>query len=208
MIPIALNPGRGRLALAGAGALALERLRALRAAGAAQVAVFSDAPEAGLARAAGAHLRRRLPEADELAALHALWIVDLPPETAEPLARAAQSAGVLVNYMDRPEFCDFHAVAEIRRNNLLLTVSTGGAAPGLAGLIRQHLAACFGPEWAERTEEVARLRELWRRAGISPAERKRRIAALAAEQGWLPDLPLPGPALPGPALSCPAPEAR
>ena len=204
MIPIALDPKRGRLALAGNGAVALERLRALHTAGAARVAVFADSPEAELARAAGAHLHRRLPEAAELAALHALWIVDLPPETGAPLARAAQAAGVLVNYMDRPEFCDFHAVAEVRRNNLLLTVSTGGAAPGLAGLIRRHLAACFGPEWAERTEEIARLREQWRRAGTSPAERTRRIAALAAERDWLPH----SPALSGPALSCPAPEAR
>lgn len=186
MIPIALDPQHIRLGIAGNGRLALRRLQALRRAGAVQLRVFADAPDAALAEAAGDDLHPGLPEAPELAPLHALWIADLADPAAERLAQAARQAGVLVNVEDRPEYCDFHSVAEIRRKNLLLTVSTNGAAPGLASVIRQNLEACFGPEWAERVDEVASLRAEWRQAGIAMPEAARRIAALAASRGWLP----------------------
>jgi precorrin-2 dehydrogenase/sirohydrochlorin ferrochelatase len=185
MIPIALDPLHSRLGIAGNGKLALRRLNALRQGGAATVRVFADLPEAELAAAAGPHLHPHLPAAADLAPLHALWIADLPDSIAAELAAAARAAGVLVNAEDRPEYCDFHSVAEIRRKNLLLTVSTGGAAPGLASVIRQNLENCFGPEWAERVEEVARLRAGWRSEGVPMALAARRIADLAAERCWL-----------------------
>ncbi len=185
MIPIALDPRHSRLGIAGNGKLALRRLQALRLAGAETIQVFADAPVPALVELAGNYLHRRLPEAAELAALHAIWIADLPEAAAADLAQASRAAGVLVNSEDRPEYCDFHSVAEIRRKDLLLTVSTNGKAPGLAGVIRQNLETCFGPEWAERVEEVAALRAGWREAGIPMAEAARRIATLAAERCWL-----------------------
>jgi precorrin-2 dehydrogenase/sirohydrochlorin ferrochelatase len=186
MIPIALDPRHSRLGIAGNGKMALRRLQALRAAGADGVDVFADAPEPELLAAASGHLHPRLPELADLRPLHVLWIAGLPEAAAARLAEAARDAGVLVNTEDHPEYCDFHSVAEIRRRNLLLTVSTGGAAPGLAGVIRQNLEACFGPEWADRVDEVAALRTDWRQAGVTMPEAARRIAALVAERCWLP----------------------
>ena len=186
MIPIALDPRRSRLGIAGNGKLALRRLNALRRAGVGTVQIYADAPEPELAEAADGQLRRHLPDAAELSALHANWIADLPEEAAGRLAQSARDAGVLVNSEDRPQDCDFHSVAEIRRRDLLLTVSTNGKAPGLASVIRQKLETCFGPEWADRVDEVAALRTEWREAGIPMAEAARRIAVLAAERCWLP----------------------
>ena len=77
----------------------------------------------------------------ELAELRALWIAGLPEERAAELAALARAARVLVNVEDRPALCDFHSVAEVRRGDLLLTVSTAGASPGLAARIRARLAA-------------------------------------------------------------------
>jgi precorrin-2 dehydrogenase/sirohydrochlorin ferrochelatase len=54
-------------------------------------------------------------------------------------------------------------VAEVRRGDLLLTVSTGGASPGLAARIRARLATDYGPEWAERLELLRGFRTKWRR---------------------------------------------
>ena len=87
--------------------------------------------------------------------MRALWIVGLPDDEAAALAALARSERVLVNVEDRPALCDFHSVAEVRRGDLLLTVSTGGASPGLAARIRARLAADFGPEWAERARPAA-----------------------------------------------------
>ena len=187
MVPIALDPRNARLAIAGNGALAVRRLQALRAAGAEDVLVFADAAEPALIAQAGTALRTRLPDDADLQVLHVLWIAGLEgPAEAKTLAAAARRLRVLVNVEDRPEFCDFHSVAEVRRKNLTLTVSTNGKAPGLASSIRRSLEQCFGPEWDARVEEIAALRADWRAAGVPMAEAARRIDALVAERCWLP----------------------
>lgn len=185
MIPIALDPRFARLAVAGNGPLALRRFRALRAAGAADAILFSDAPADDAVIAAGGSLRRALPEAADLTALHALWIVDLPRHRAETLANAARDARVLVNVEDVPQFCDFHSVAEVRRGDLLLTISTNGRAPGLSSLIRRDLEQKYGPEWQERVAEIGALRADWQREGVAMPEAAQRIAAIVAERAWL-----------------------
>jgi precorrin-2 dehydrogenase/sirohydrochlorin ferrochelatase len=185
MIPLALDPNSVNVAVAGNGALALRRLQALRRAGAAGALLYADAPSDVLADTAGAQLRAGLPEDAALSALNVLWIVDVAPEAAQELAAAARRLRVLVNVEDVPALCDFHSVAEIRRGDLLLTVSTNGAAPGLAGTIRRNLEHCFPPEWAERVREVADLRQGWRREGLPMAEAARRIEAMADERCWL-----------------------
>jgi precorrin-2 dehydrogenase/sirohydrochlorin ferrochelatase len=185
MVPIALDPVNTRLAVAGNGRLALRRLRGLRAGGAGDALLFADAAEAELAEEAGVALRRRLPQAADLAALHVLWIVDLAEDVADELAARARAARVLVNVEDRPAVCDFHSVAELRRGDLLLTVSTGGAAPGLAGSIRRNLQNCFGDEWAARVNEVAGLRAGWRAAGVAMPEAARRIDTLVDDRCWI-----------------------
>jgi precorrin-2 dehydrogenase/sirohydrochlorin ferrochelatase len=185
MIPLALDPAFARLAVAGNGALALRRLRALRQGGAGSALLFADAPSAELVAEAGPFLNRTLPDAAVLSELHALWIVDLEPKTAAALATLARSLRVLVNVEDVPAFCDCPSVAEVRRGDLLLTVSTNGAAPGLAGTIRRNLEHCFGPEWGDRVGEIAALRREWRGQGVAMPEAARRIAALVNERCWL-----------------------
>lgn len=180
MIPLALNPAKARFGLAGAGASAKRRLAALRAAGA-RPAVF--AADATLAAEAGAQAFP--PDAAALAGLHLLYIAGLEAAHYLPLAEAARAAGVLVNVEDVPDLCDFHSVAEIRRGDLLLTVSTGGAAPGLAGVIRRALETWFPAEWAGRVAEIAALREGWQSEGLPMAEAARRIGAIVQERCWL-----------------------
>ncbi|MDX5932351.1 precorrin-2 dehydrogenase/sirohydrochlorin ferrochelatase family protein [Acidiphilium acidophilum] len=187
MIPIALDPRFARLAVAGNGPLALRRFRALRAAGAADALLFSDAPDDEAVVEAGTALRRAMPGPDDLAVLHVLWIVDLPRDRAEALAAAARARHLLVNVEDVPPLCDFHSVAEVRRGDLLLTISTNGRAPGLAGVIRRNLELRYGPEWAGRVAEIGALREGWRREGVTMPEAAKRIATLASERNWLCD---------------------
>jgi precorrin-2 dehydrogenase/sirohydrochlorin ferrochelatase len=184
MLPLALDPKHARIGLAGSGALAVRRLAALRAAGMAGVLVFG-AQDAELARAAGADFRDRWPDDAALAELHILYITGLAPEAAGALAATARRLRVLVNVEDVPELCDFHSVAEVRRGDLLLTVSTGGAAPGLASSIRRNLENCFAPIWAERVREVAALRQAWRGENVAMPEAARRIQALADAGCWL-----------------------
>jgi precorrin-2 dehydrogenase/sirohydrochlorin ferrochelatase len=165
MIPIALDVAALPIAVAGRGPAAVRRLGALRAGGALDALLFSDKVDQDLDRAAGPALRDFLPGAAELSRLRALWIVGLPDAEAVELAALARAERVLVNVEDRPELCDFHSVAEVRRGELLLTVSTGGASPGLAARIRARLADEYGPEWADRVALLRHIRTAWRRNG-------------------------------------------
>jgi len=185
MIPIALDPKFARVAVAGNGLLALRRLRALRAAGAAEALLFADAPAPELLEEAGLYRLPEMPNDADLRALHVIWVVDLAQDAAEDIAERARTLGVLVNVEDQPAFCDFHSVAEVRRGDLLLTVSTNGAAPGLAGSIRRHLEACFPDVWAGRVSEIAAMRAGWRGEGLGMPEAARRINALVEERCWL-----------------------
>jgi precorrin-2 dehydrogenase/sirohydrochlorin ferrochelatase len=185
MIPLALDPAAVAVAVVGRGAPALARLRALREGGAARTILYSDQPTAELAAGAGAALRPYLPDTAALARLRLLWIAGLPDPEAAALAAAARAARVLVNVEDRPELCDFHNVASIRRGDLLLTVSTGGKSPGLAARIRQKLGAEFGPEWAARITAIGRARTQWRRQGRSIPQLANLTSDAIDRAGWL-----------------------
>jgi precorrin-2 dehydrogenase/sirohydrochlorin ferrochelatase len=185
MIPVILDPQQVSIAVVGRGRAAERRLGLLLEGGAGRLAVFSDRPSAQLVAQAGAHLRRHLPQAQELGAFALMWIVDLPLVEAAPLARAARAAGCLVNVEDVVALCDFHNPAQVRRGDLLLTVSTGGRSPGLAARIRSELARAFGPEWAERLDLVAARRAVWRRRGRPLEELARLTNATVDASGWL-----------------------
>ena len=186
MIPIVVDPRQSAMALIGRGEAAERRLELLLAGGAEQIAVFSDAPSARLEELAACRLRRRLPAAAELARFALLWIADLPIAEAAPLARAARAGGCLVNVEDVVALCDFHNPSQVRRGDLLLTVSTAGKSPGLAARIRAQLARAFGPEWALRLERIGEKRNVWRHEKRSLAELARLTNATIDAHGWLP----------------------
>lgn len=114
-----------------------------------------------------------------------LFVAGLDHAASVALAARARAAGILVNVEDVPELCDFHVPAIVRRGDLMLTVSTGGQAPGLARRLREWLEGRFGPEWKLHMEEVSAARAGWRADGLPPDEVSRRTRALVTEKGWL-----------------------
>ena len=63
------------------------------------------------------------------------------------VSAAAQAWGILVNVADAPEYCNFIVPARVRRGELTLAISTGGASPAVAQKLRQELEQRFGPEY-------------------------------------------------------------
>ncbi|MDH3660045.1 MAG: siroheme synthase [Alphaproteobacteria bacterium] len=186
MIPIIIDPKTVSMALIGRGEVAGRRLALLDQAGAADLAVFSDAPEPGFAAAAGRRLRLGLPISDELEAVQILWIADLPLDLAKPIAVTARARGTIVNVEDVRPYCDFHNPAQVRRGDLLLTVSTNGKSPGLAVRIKRQLALMFGPEWAGRVDAIGRKRKAWRRRERPLPELAQLTNAAIDAKSWLP----------------------
>ena len=162
------------------------------------IVLHQDAVSAGLAGAGEGLARRRALlteaglEAIEIAldkplpkGLSVLFVAGLGPEVSESLAIQARARDILVNVEDVPRLCDFHVPATIRRGDLVITVSTGGKAPGLARLVREWLEAKIGIEWSGRLREVSQSRAKWRAAGQKPAEVSKRLRDYVSERGWL-----------------------
>ena len=185
MIPIVLDPDRVPMALVGRGEALIRRLCRLQEGGARALAVFSDDADSGLAGSVGDRLRSRLPEADDLAGIRVVWIVGVSDAEAVALAEVAHQAGALVNVEDERLSCDFHNVAQVRRGDLLLTVSTGGKSPGLSARIRHVLEERFGPEWAERLDALGDRRDDWRRDRQSYESLVESTDAVIDGEGWL-----------------------
>ena len=74
---------------------------------------------------------------------------------AARFAAAARAAGVPVNVIDRPAFCDFAFGAIVNRSPLVIGISTDGAAPVFGQAIRARIEALI-PNGFARWAEAAR----------------------------------------------------
>jgi precorrin-2 dehydrogenase/sirohydrochlorin ferrochelatase len=128
-----------------------------------------------------------LPDEGALDGQRLVFGAGLDEAEGEWLAAAARARRIPVNIEDVPHLCDVHVPALVRRGDLLLTVSTAGAAPALAASLRAWLEEAFGPEWADHLAEVATLRARLRAEGHPPAAVMQAVRRHLAASGWLTD---------------------
>lgn len=185
MLPVLLDPKRVEIVLVGAGEPFLQRLALLEAAKAHRLTVYVDDPDAELAGRLGDCWRAGRPSTADLARADILFVAGLDEDEGQALADKARANGTLVNVEDVKPLCDFHVPSIVRRGDLLMTVSTGGKSPGLARRLRQELESRFGPEWADRLDELSARRDAWRAEGLALKEVGRRVVRYIDEKGWL-----------------------
>jgi uroporphyrin-III C-methyltransferase/precorrin-2 dehydrogenase/sirohydrochlorin ferrochelatase len=94
-------------------------------------------------------------------------------ESAALFAAAARAAGVPVNVVDKPAFCDFSFGAIVNRSPLVIGISTDGAAPVFAQAIRAKLEALLPKGFAAWAAAAARWREAVKASGLSFAGRRK-----------------------------------
>jgi uroporphyrin-III C-methyltransferase / precorrin-2 dehydrogenase / sirohydrochlorin ferrochelatase len=92
---------------------------------------------------------------------------------ATAFAKAARAAGVPVNIIDKPAFCDFSFGAIVNRSPLVIGISTDGAAPVFAQAIRAKLEALLPQGFAAWAAAAARWRAAIKEAGLSFAGRRK-----------------------------------
>src|SRR5205823_9997779 len=90
----------------------------------------------------------------------------------DAVARAAEARSQLCNVADDPERCNFILPAIVRRDPIVVGVSTGGASPALAQRIRSDVADLIGPEHAELARRLAALRP-WAKRALPTYEARR-----------------------------------
>ena len=181
-----------RVLVVGTGEVAARKAEPLRRAGA-EVEIapsFDPAQLAGCALAIGADAA----EADLVA-----------------LSQAAHAIGIPVNIVDRPELCSFITPSIIDRDPVTIAVSTGGAAPVLARLLRAKIEALIPPAYGRlaaladsfkaalrtRLPDITQRRRVLERALTGPAAEllfagRDEAAARAFEADLIHDAPASG----------------
>lgn len=179
VLPVFFKLDGKRVVLAGGGEPSLWKAELLSAAGA-RVEVFSESFADGFRELASSppngridlKVRHWTPE-DLTAAAMAVGAFSDNEEAAQ-FASAARAAGVPVNVVDRPAFCDFQFGAVVNRSPLVVGVSTDGAAPVFGQAIRSLIEGLL-PESFKLWAEAARgLRGEGNRLGDT-MEKKRRF---------------------------------
>jgi uroporphyrin-III C-methyltransferase / precorrin-2 dehydrogenase / sirohydrochlorin ferrochelatase len=135
-----------RAVVAGGSAAATWKAELLSAAGA-QVDVFAPEPSEDMLALAGAPpngaviIQQRNWTAGDFTGA-AIAVADCPNDkAAAQFAAAARNAGVPVNVIDRPAFCDFSFGAIVNRSPLVIGISTEGASPVFGQALRAKIEA-------------------------------------------------------------------
>jgi uroporphyrin-III C-methyltransferase/precorrin-2 dehydrogenase/sirohydrochlorin ferrochelatase len=167
-----------RAVVAGGGAPSAWKAELLSAAGA-TVDVYADEPSEellALVREAPRGVivlhRRRWGAADFAGAAIAVGGCADDAEAAA-FAAAARAAGVPVNVIDKPPFCDFAFGSIVNRSPLVIGISTDGAAPVFAQAVRAKLEALIPLGFAQWAAAARRWRGQVKTSGLSFAGRRR-----------------------------------
>ncbi|MBX9825631.1 MAG: uroporphyrinogen-III C-methyltransferase [Xanthobacteraceae bacterium] len=94
-------------------------------------------------------------------------------DEAQRFADAAREAGVPVNVVDRPKFCDFAFGAIVNRSPMVIGISTDGAAPVFGQAIRGKLEAMLPRGFAQWAAAAGRWRAELKASGLSFNARRR-----------------------------------
>ena len=181
--PVCLEMTERRCLVIGGGPVAERKVAGLLEAGARLTVVSPSATDRlrDWARADRIRLLLREYAAGDLDGHSIVFVATDDGRVNAHVARDARAAGVLVNAADDPAHCDFILPAVLRRGELTVAVSTGGASPALARTVRDELAGYLDREnYAALARVAADARRTLRDRGIrAPWERWR--AALGGE---------------------------
>ena len=144
----------------GGGRVAARKVEALLDAGA-RVVVISPALVPELERygqAGRIQVVARPYQPGDLAGAFLVVIATDDPVANQAARQEAMQRGCLVNLVDDPARSTFILPAVLRRGEITIAVSTGGASPALARLVREQLEGMIGAEYEQLADLLAELR--------------------------------------------------
>jgi precorrin-2 dehydrogenase / sirohydrochlorin ferrochelatase len=164
----------------GGGSVALEKVRGLLECDARVTVVAPAICEE--VRTLPVHLLERPYHATDLEGRFLVVAATSKVRVNEEISRDARARSLLCNVVDTPELCSFILPAVLRRDPIVIAVSTGGASPALAQRIRDDIADLVTPEHAELARRLRELRPWVRARYRSYDERRRFFAELVASE--------------------------
>lgn len=141
----------------------------------AQVRLVSPRVEASIAAWASDGLLTWIPRKFEVQDLEGVSMVFIATDTIQlnqEIATLCRERGILVNAVDDPPNCDFFVPSVLRRNSLVLAVSTEGKSPLYAARLRRELEDIISEEHGRFVDMLGRLREEVKNSDLDIKQRK------------------------------------
>lgn len=172
--PIFLDIRSKRCLVVGGGAVAERKSANLLRAGADLVLIAPKITDSLLSwKEAGqlTHLPRNFTEADISGSRLVIAATD-DTQVNRQIAELAQAQQIPVNVVDQPELCSFIVPSIIDRSPVVAAVSTGGASPVLARLIRSRMESMIPAGYGRLADLCSRFRQRVKDTFAKPAERR------------------------------------
>lgn len=169
LFPVFLRLEGKSVLVVGAGPVAASKLERLIEAKAHVTVVAPDMCAAVLAAPV-----RRIQREFQPSDLDGQWYVvaAAPPDVNRAVAAEAESRQLFVNAVDDPSNASAFLGSLLKRPSVLVSISTYGRAPALAGLLREGLDALIPADLDRWLVEADRMRVQWRGTGV-PMEARR-----------------------------------
>ncbi len=163
-LPLIHRTDQLRALVVGGGEVALRKVKDLLAAGTTITVLAPDfqAEMAGLAEAKGIELIEREFRPGDTEGYGLIVVATDHPAVNREVSLEARKAGLPVNVVDQPELCTVYFPAVVRRDPLMVSISTGGSAPFFARELKRSLVEWLDKGWSLRARWAARLREFVR----------------------------------------------
>ena len=116
--------------------------------------------------------RPRAFEAEDLAGCHLAIAATDQAEINQQISQLADAQRIPVNVVDQPERCSFILPSVIDRSPVVAAISTGGASPVLARLIRSRLESLIPAGYGRLAELCNRFRQRVKQTFANPADRR------------------------------------
>jgi precorrin-2 dehydrogenase / sirohydrochlorin ferrochelatase len=144
----------------GAGHLAESKIESLQAANARVTIIAPQASERIVAMAESGEViwHKRDYATGDLAGQFLVVAATNVPTVNRAVFAEAEAAGILINAVDDPPFCDFYFPSVVRRGNLQIAISTAGESPALAQRLRKQINAILPLDTGDWLTELGNLR--------------------------------------------------
>ena len=158
LYPLSVDLHGKPVLVAGGGPVAARKLAELVRCGA-DITVVAPKPSAAVERMTAAIqiLRRPFKSGDEQDRYLVFACTDNAVVNGE-IAALCRRGNILCNVADTAEAGTFHVPGVLRQGDVTITVSTGGAAPGLTRYLKSHLSKLIGEETAQLAKLLGHFR--------------------------------------------------
>ncbi|MGZ8237741.1 MAG: siroheme synthase CysG, partial [Methylobacter sp.] len=158
----------------GAGEIAARKIELLARAGA-KITVIANKISPAVLNLQTIHnlsLRQKSFSAADLGEFRLVVSATDNPETNQLVAKTATERNIPVNVVDNPELCSFIFPAIIDRSPIIAAVSSGGAAPVLARLLRAKIETVIPPAYGQLAGLADKFRDKVKQHIKKPAQRR------------------------------------